>query len=287
MKLQDPSGGASTNSVDEGTVLPTFDDVEVIDEGDVLPTFEDIEVKGEGTYLPGDETDRLTENSTFEERQAFANRRGYKIVDPNPEEQWWVGDSENGYWHTSEQGKLVPLQDDTPDSNNVLLDNTENVSDSGNESGADFESYANGAAKATQVGFDAGGVIYNNMANVIAKRGASALDNPNLTNEMSKNVQKNILENYKAARATSKFLGKANILLSIGLGAIESAEYAYQGKSCHALWNGIVSVGAISAGLLLGPGITTVTAMIALSIGIALVASAFSFIGNNILDSME
>ena len=98
---------------------------------------------------------------------------------------------------------------------------------------------------------------------------------------------KHLLENYKAARATSRFLGKANILLSIGLGAIESAEYAYQGKSCHALWNGIVSVGAISTGLLLGPGITTVTAMIALSIGIALVASAFSFIGNNILDSME
>ena len=230
MKLQDPSGGASTNIVDEGTVLPTFDDVEVIDEGDVLPTFEDIEVKGEGTYLPGDETDRLTENSTFEERQAFANRRGYKIVDPNPEEQWWVGDSENGYWHTSEQGKLIPLQDEMADSNNVLLDNRENLSDSGNESGTDFGTYANGAAKATQVGFDAGKKLFNNVAESFSKLEALALENPYLNQETTKNVQQAFLEHTKAAETTAKFMNKANVALSIGLGAIEAGEYAYQGK---------------------------------------------------------
>lgn len=284
MKLQDPSGGASTNSVDEGTVLPTFDDVEVIDEGDVLPTFEDIEVKGEGTYLPGDETDRLTENSTFEERQAFANRRGYKIVDPNPEEQWWVGDSENGYWHTSEQGKLVPLQDDTPDSNNVLLDNTENVSDSGNESGADFESYANGASKVGQVGLDVGKKAFDNVAESINKLEALALENPSLNQETSKNVQQAFLEHSNAAKATAKFINKASNVFSIALGAIEAAEYVCQGKPWHAVVSAsftmvsIFGVGSLLASPILSLGgvvVLSITFMVGLSLLQNLIMSEF------------
>lgn len=284
VKLQDPSGGASTNSVDEGTVLPTFDDVEVIDEGDVLPTFEDIEVKGEGTYLPGDETDRLTENSTFEERQAFANRRGYKIVDPNPEEQWWVGDSENGYWHTSEQGKLVPLQDDTPDSNNVLLDNTENVSDSGNESGADFESYANGASKVGQVGLDVGKKAFDNVAESINKLEALALENPSLNQETSKNVQQAFLEHSNAAKATAKFINKASNVFSIALGAIEAAEYVCQGKPWHAVVSAsftmvsIFGVGSLLASPILSLGgvvVLSITFMVGLSLLQNLIMSEF------------
>ncbi len=280
VKLQDPSGGASTSFVDEGTVLPPFDDVEVIDEGCVLPTFEDVEVKGDGTYLPGDETDRLTENSTFEERQAFANRRGYKIVDPNPEEQWWVGDSENGYWHTSEQGKLVPLQDDTPDSNNVLLDNTENVSDSESESGTDFGTYANGAAKTTQVSLDAGKKAFDNVVGDINKLGATALDNPSLNSDATKKVQQAFLEHTKAAETTAKFMNRANVALSIGLGAIEAGEYAYQGKPWH------VALSVLTTGASIAAGVFVISnPALSLSLGGVIAVSALVTIGLTFLQT--
>ena len=280
VKLQDPSGGASTNSVDEGTVLPTFDDVEVIEEGDVLPTFENIEVKGEGTYLPGDETDRLTENSTFEERQAFANRQGYKIVDPNPEDEWWYDDGEHCQWMLSERGKLVPLQDDLSDSNNIFLENVEISSGSQESVGDGFDTFVNVSSKTTQVGLDVGKKAFDNVVGDINKLGATALDNPSLNSDATKKVQQAFLEHTKAAETTAKFMNRANVALSIGLGAIEAGEYAYQGKPWH------VALSVLTTGASIAAGVFVISnPVLSLSLGGVIVVSALVTIGLTFLQT--
>ena len=50
------------------------------------------------TYLPGRRGDRLTRESTPAERKAFARRRGFRITNPNPSEDRWVGTPERGSW---------------------------------------------------------------------------------------------------------------------------------------------------------------------------------------------
>ncbi len=57
-------------------------------------------------YLPGTPEDRLTPKSTQAEREAFARRRGFRVIDPNPEQQRWVGTPEAGSWELSPEGRL-------------------------------------------------------------------------------------------------------------------------------------------------------------------------------------
>jgi len=70
----------------------------------------------EVTYLPGSTQDRLTPESTLADRQAFAARHGRQIVDPNPEQQSWIGSPERGHWQLSPEGRFEPLPDNTKDS---------------------------------------------------------------------------------------------------------------------------------------------------------------------------
>jgi len=60
----------------------------------------------EPEYLPGTPEDRLTPESTQAEREAFAQRRGFRVIDPNPEQQRWVGTPEAGTWELSPEGRL-------------------------------------------------------------------------------------------------------------------------------------------------------------------------------------
>lgn len=52
--------------------------------------------------IPGSGNDHLTADSSFEERVAFAARRGWRMVEPHPEQQRWEG----GNWHMSSEGYL-------------------------------------------------------------------------------------------------------------------------------------------------------------------------------------
>jgi RHS repeat-associated protein len=61
-------------------------------------------------YLPGTPEDRLTPESTPAEREAFARSRGYRVIDPNPEQQQWVGTPEKGHWELSPEGKLEGIE---------------------------------------------------------------------------------------------------------------------------------------------------------------------------------
>ncbi|MCQ6557498.1 SpvB/TcaC N-terminal domain-containing protein [Paenibacillus mendelii] len=56
--------------------------------------------------IPGTSEDHLTENSTLADREAFARRHGFRIVDPHPEQQRW-----NGYkWELSPEGRFERIQ---------------------------------------------------------------------------------------------------------------------------------------------------------------------------------
>ena len=57
--------------------------------------------------IPGTRADHLTENSTFEERQAFALRHGRRMIDPNPAGQRWVGN----HWELSPEGHLERIEE--------------------------------------------------------------------------------------------------------------------------------------------------------------------------------
>ena len=52
--------------------------------------------------VPGTQSDRLTRQSSFEERVAFAARHGWRMVEPHPEQQRW----EHGNWMLSPEGHL-------------------------------------------------------------------------------------------------------------------------------------------------------------------------------------
>jgi len=58
--------------------------------------------------IPGTPGDRLTARSTFAQRQAFASRHGYRLVEPNPDQMRFV----NGSWEASPQGRLINLRAD-------------------------------------------------------------------------------------------------------------------------------------------------------------------------------
>jgi len=64
------------------------------------------------TYIPGTSNDRLTPQSTFSDRVEFARRHGYRLVDPNPNAERWVGTPENGHWEISPEGRLINLRQD-------------------------------------------------------------------------------------------------------------------------------------------------------------------------------
>ncbi len=93
------------------------------------------------TYLPGSETDRLTPESTFEERKRFVERHGSQMYEPNPDGQRWIGDAENGYWITSELGWLKPVSEQSTDietdgdSEELLLDEVAVPNDEGDARG--------------------------------------------------------------------------------------------------------------------------------------------------------
>ena len=63
-------------------------------------------------YIPGNDHDRLTPSSTFAQRERFARRHGYRMVDPNPQGQRWVGSRIEGSWELSPSGQLINLRGD-------------------------------------------------------------------------------------------------------------------------------------------------------------------------------
>ena len=70
------------------------------------PVIHDDPLGLEPRYLPGTAQDQLTPQSTPQEREAFAARRGFRIIDPHPEQQKWVGTPEKGSWELSPEGGL-------------------------------------------------------------------------------------------------------------------------------------------------------------------------------------
>ena len=263
---------------------------EKVDEGKVFPTFEEVEIKGEGgsTYLSGDETDQLTKNSTFEERQAFANRQGYQIIDPNPEDEWWYDDGDHCQWMLSEQGKLILLQEETRDSNNILLKNKENISDFQKNTGIDYDTYVKVSSGAMQVGLATGEKVYGNVVENINKLETIALDNPRLNQETTKNVQQAFVEHSNAAKATARFMNRANIFLSVGLGVIEAGEYAYQGKMWHSVFSAIMTMGSvIIGGAVLSSTALSLSAVILASVGLVAVFSFVQIAVETFFDYME
>jgi RHS repeat-associated protein len=65
-------------------------------------------------YVPGRRRDRLTPRSTVAEREAFTERGGFRIVDPHPEQQRWVGTPQKGHWQLSPEGVLERLTPESP-----------------------------------------------------------------------------------------------------------------------------------------------------------------------------
>jgi RHS repeat-associated protein len=275
IKLVDPEG---TLAIDEnGTGL--YDTVEVKGEMTVengTGLYDTVEVKGDTTeiiYLPGSNDYKLNHESTPEELEAFANFHGYTIDDPNPKEQFWNGSN----WQLSSEGRLVKLEDG--EHSQCLLSIEEKYENQEGEVDSKFQKIKKGveiAAFGTGVALSATEAAYWQSAKHIGKIGELSTANPNLTAEATCNAQKSIQSFSNAAETSAKFLKKANIALSAGIGLLDVAYNVWQDKYARAATSAAITAVSIVATLYLINPLTSVPTAIFISIAIGLGAMGLS-----------
>jgi len=142
------------------------------------------------------------------------------------------------------------------------------------------------AANVAGVTLAGGSAAYNQGSRIIATRALGTAMNPYLTPTAARQAQLSNLRYFKAARASGRLLSRAGIVLSIGVGAVETGSHLFAGEYGHAGLKALVAGGAITAGILLAPGVATVGGAVALAAGIAVAAEAATRVGEWSLNRM-